>query len=410
MSDQKNLLGNLKIDRSAAPPPSSGGGWRWLLAAGGLAAVALGAWAWSTADRPVPVKVITVSKPRAASTGGPSVLDASGYVVARRQATVSSKLTGKVTEVLIEEGMAVQEGQVLARIDAATPKAQLALSQSQLASAEAGLAEVQAQLDEAGRQHQRNQELSRQKLVSDSVLDASRAQLDTLKARLEVARRQVTVAQRNVDLAQQQVDDTVIRAPFSGVVTVKAAQPGEMISPVSAGGGFTRTGIGTIVDMDSLEVEVDVNESFINRVQAGQAVSARLNAYPDWSIPAEVIAIVPTADRQKATVRVRIELKQRDARILPEMGIRVSFLDQAPAADRDNAAPPAPRIPLSAVQQDGDRSVVYLISNDQAQRRAVTLGQRAGDTVEVLGGLSGGERIAGNAVEHLRDGQAVRIE
>lgn len=410
MSDQKNLLGSLKIDRSAAPPPSSGGAWRWLLATGLLAAAALGAWAWSTADDAVPVKVITVAKPRAADAGAPSVLDASGYVVARRQATVSSKLTGKVTEVLIEEGMAVNADQVLARIDAATPRAQLALSQSQLASAQAGLAEVQAQLDEAGRQHQRNQELSRQKLVSDSVLDASRAQLDTLKARLEVARRQVTVAQRNVDLAQQQVDDTVIRAPFAGVVTVKAAQPGEMISPVSAGGGFTRTGIGTIVDMDSLEVEVDVNESFINRVQAGQAVTARLNAYPDWSIPAEVIAIVPTADRQKATVRVRIELKQRDARILPEMGVRVAFLDQAPEPADNDAAPPAPRIPLSAVQQDGERSVIYLISNDQAQRRAVTLGQRAGDTVEVLGGLSGGERIAGSEVDKLRDGQAVRIE
>lgn len=409
MSDKKNLLGELKIDRSAAPPPSGSGSGRWPIVLGVLAAIGM-VWVgiWWAADEAtaLPVKIHTVQR-ASAKSAGPSVLDASGYVVARRQATVSSKLTGKVTEVLIEEGMAVDEGQVLARIDAATPQAQLALSQSQLASSQAGLAEVQAQLDEAGRQYQRNQELSRQKLVSDSVLDASRAQLDTLKARLEVARRQVTVAQRNVDLAQQQVDDTVIRAPFAGVVTVKAAQPGEMISPMSAGGGFTRTGIGTIVDMDSLEVEVDVNESFINRVQAGQPVSARLNAYPDWIIPAEVIAIVPTADRQKATVRVRIGFREKDARILPEMGVRVSFLDEAEPASENNE-PPKLQIPSAAVQQDGEQTVVYLIEDGTAQRRAVTLGRERGARVEVLGGLRGGERIVAEAGPDLRDGAALQ--
>lgn len=408
MSDNKNLLGDLKIDRSAAPPPRSGRGGLWLIVVVVVGLIALAAVAWMFKDGTAiqTVKVHTVQR-ASASTAGPSVLDASGYVVARRQATVSSKLTGKVTEVLIEEGMAVDEGQVLARIDAATPLAQLALSQSQLASAQAGLAEVQAQLDEAGRQYQRNQELARQKLVSESVLDASGAQLDTLKARLEVARRQVTVAQRNVDLAQQQVDDTVIRAPFAGVVTVKAAQPGEMISPISAGGGFTRTGIGTIVDMDSLEVEVDVNESFINRVQAGQPVSARLNAYPDWIIPAEVIAIVPTADRQKATVRVRIGFREKDARILPEMGVRVSFLDEAaPASSRDE--PAQLQIPAAAVQRDGEQTVVYLIEDGTAQRRAVTLGRERSGRVEVLGGLRGGERIVAEAGPNLHDGAPVQ--
>lgn len=408
MSDNKNLLGDLKIDRSAAPPPRSGRGGLWLIVVVVVGLIALAAVAWMFKDGTAmqTVKVHTVQR-ASASTAGPSVLDASGYVVARRQATVSSKLTGKVTEVLIEEGMAVDEGQVLARIDAATPLAQLALSQSQLASAQAGLAEVQAQLDEAGRQYQRNQELARQKLVSESVLDASGAQLDTLKARLEVARRQVTVAQRNVDLAQQQVDDTVIRAPFTGVVTVKAAQPGEMISPISAGGGFTRTGIGTVVDMDSLEVEVDVNESFINRVQAGQPVSARLNAYPDWTIPAEVIAIVPTADRQKATVRVRIGFREKDARILPEMGVRVSFLDEAaPASSRDE--PAQLQIPAAAVQRDGEQTVVYLIEDGTAQRRAVTLGRERSGRVEVLGGLRGGERIVAEAGPDLHDGAPVQ--
>lgn len=410
MSDKKNLLGDLKIERQNAPPPKRRGVFGWAIAT--VLAVALSLLAYQHfAESAISVEVATAQAQRGgagSANNGPSVLDASGYVVARRQATVSSKLTGKVTEVLIEEGMQVEDGQILARIDDATPRAQLNLAIAQHAAAGAGLAEVEAQLAEARRQLQRNQELAAQELVSASVLDSARANVDTLSARLARAGKDVEVAQRNVDLARRQVEDSVIRAPFAGIVTVKAAQPGEMISPVSAGGGFTRTGIGTIVDMASLEIEVDVNENFINRVRPGQPVSARLNAYPDDAIKAEVIAIVPTADRQKATVKVRIGFVEATDRVLPEMGARVSFLEeaseQAPAARKSGVL-----IPAAAVTQDGQQNIVYIISDERARRQAVQLGQQRGNQVEVLAGLSAGQQVATSALDALSDGSSVSL-
>ncbi len=403
MNRRNELLGELSIDRDP-PPKTTRGRAPWIIAVAVLALTVAGLLIGKHRGGPLEVRAVTAT--RSAGSSGSSVLDASGYVIARRQATVSSKLTGKVTEVLIEEGMAVREGQVLARIDDSLPRAQLALALAQLASAEAGLAEVQAQLEEARRQHLRTRELAAKRLVSQSVLDSTQATLSTLSARLERARRDVTVAQRNVDLQQQQVDDTVVRAPFDGIVTVKAAQPGEMISPISAGGGFTRTGIGTVVDMDSLEIEVDVNENFINRVQAGQPAEARLNAYPERVIPARVIAIVPTADRQKATVRVRVAIEQRDARILPEMGVRVAFLDAEPDPP---AAEPVVSAPRSAILERDGQAVVFVIRDGRVERRAVTLGERRGDRVEIRGGLRGGERLAASALELLDDGDPVKI-
>lgn len=403
MSEKKNLLGELKIERDALPD-DGGLPWRGLLIGLALLLTIAAAWALIGGEDPIEVRTAAVERSGGGASAG-SVLDASGYVIARRQATVSSKLTGKVTEVLIEEGMRVSEGQVLARIDDSIPRAQLALAQSQFDAAEASLDEVQARLTEARQQHRRNRQLAQEKLVSQSVLDNSRATLATLDARLQRAERDVTVAQRNVELQQQQVDDTIVRAPFDGIVTVKAAQPGEMISPISAGGGFTRTGIGTVVDMESLEIEVDVNENFINRVQAGQPAEARLNAYPDWAIPARVIAIVPTADRQKATVRVRVQIEARDERILPEMGVRVAFLEDAPTTD----AAPILRVPLSALGRDSDGEHVFVIRSDTAYRRAVRTGARANGRVEVLEGLSGGETVAVSNRESLDDGAAVTI-
>ena len=410
MSDKKNLLGDLKIERQNAPPPKRRGVFGWAIAT--VLAVALSLLAYQHfAESTISVEVATAQAQRgdaSSANNGPSVLDASGYVVARRQATVSSKLTGKVTEVLIEEGMQVADGQILARIDDATPRAQLNLAEAQHAAARAGLAEVEAQLNEARRQLQRNEELAAQELVSASVLDSARANVDTLSARLARAGKDVEVAQRNVDLARRQVEDSVIRAPFAGIVTVKAAQPGEMISPVSAGGGFTRTGIGTIVDMASLEIEVDVNENFINRVRPGQPVSARLNAYPDDAIKAEVIAIVPTADRQKATVKVRIGFVEADTRVLPEMGARVSFLEeaseQAPTTRKSGVL-----IPAAAVMQDGNQNIVYLISGERAQRQAVQLGNQRGNQVEVLAGISAGQQVAISALAALADGSKVAV-
>ncbi len=255
------------------------------------------------------------------------MLNASGYVVARRQATVSAKVTGKVAEVLIEEGMDVKEGQLLARLDDRRPVRNSTWPNASWMRRNKNLQEVEVRLAEAERNLRRSQQLRTDKLVSEQALDTAQSEVAALRARLEALKSEVKVAQSSVRVRAQDLDDLMVRAPFDGVVVSKDAQPGEMVSPISAGGGFTRTGIATVVDMDSREIEVDVNEAFINRVKAGQKTEAVLDAYPDWTIPSHVINIVPTADRQKATVRVRIGFDQLDPRILPDMGVKVSFLE-----------------------------------------------------------------------------------
>jgi RND family efflux transporter MFP subunit len=327
--EKSDLLSQLRIDRGADRRPRRRIRLYVVLAS---AAVLLGGGLWLGVLRAQPPMVQTVVVRAAGQgAGAGSVLDASGYVTARRQATVSAKITGKVTEVLIEEGQRVREGAVLARLDDTEAQAQLGLTRAQLTAARSQLAEVRAQLVQAEQDHARQQGLYDRQLIAPQALDAALAQRDMLRARLAATEEQVKVAQQSQAVAQVQLDNTVIRAPFGGVVVAKSAQPGEMISPISAGGGFTRTGIGTIVDMDSLEIQVDVNESYINRVTPGQPVEATLNAYPDWKIPGEVIAIIPTADRSKATVKVRIAIKAKDTRIVPDMGARVGFLDPKPA-------------------------------------------------------------------------------
>ena len=256
------------------------------------------------------------------------MLDASGYVVARRQATVSAKTTGRVTEVLIEEGQKVQQDQIIARLDDTNTRAALAQAAAQLAQAQASLEASKVALDDARRIYTRNEQQHAAHVISEQDFDNARAAFNVAQSDYAIKQKSVDVARAALALAQRAQEDTVVRAPFTGVITVKAAQPGEIVSPISAGGGFTRTGIGTIVDMSSLEVEVDVNENFINRVRPGQKATIRLNAYPDWEIPAEVIAVIPTADRAKATVKVRVGFKQRDERVLPEMGARVSFMSE----------------------------------------------------------------------------------
>ena len=334
MNDASKLLEQLKIDRDlAAPPARKRRG--WVIAAVAVAVVCLVAAGWllARASAPSPVQAaapVSPANPNATGSATASVLDGSGYVVPRRLATVSSKITGKVTEVLVEEGEYVKQGAVLARLDDSNMRAALALGQSQLEAVRGQLPELRVQLADAERQLVRNRELAAQGMVSRFALDTAQATTDVLRARLAAAGQNVTVAERNLDVLARQLDDTVVRAPFSGVLTIKNAQPGEMVSPLSAGGAGTRTGIGTLVDMESLEIEVDVGESFIQRVRPGQPVVARLNAYPDWQIPAEVVAVIPTADRGKATVKVRIGFKQRDARILPDMGARVSFHEAPP--------------------------------------------------------------------------------
>jgi len=485
--DTSDLLKQLRIDRDAPAPRSRT---RALALAGAVLLVLGGGLVWFVLARAAPPAVRTaMARPASQGAESGSILDASGYVTARRQATVSAKITGKVVAVLIEEGMRVEEGAVLARLDDTEAKAQLALSRAQLAAArsqvaeirtqleqaerdqarqrelferrsplataraqlaaaQAQLAEVRAQIEQADREYERQRELFERQLIAAQALDVARAQRDALRARLAAGAEQVRmaqeavavaevntaqaleaaqaqrdmlraklaaageairVAQEGVAVSEVQLDNTVVRAPFGGMVVAKAAQPGEMVSPLSAGGGFTRTGIGTIVDMESLEIQVDVNEAFINRVKPGQPVEASLNAYPDSRLPAEVIAIIPTADRSKATVKVRIALEQRDARVVPDMGVRVAFLDRPPAADAEAPSRAGVLVPAEAVRPDGDHGVVFVYADGKVERRRVAPGPTFGADRQVLSGLRPGDRVVVSPPDTLRDGAAVRL-
>lgn len=400
MGNATDRISELRIDRgtrSRMPRPVP-----WLV--GGillLAAVGLAGWWWIHQQAPI-VRAAVVQETTGGGAG--AVLNASGYVTARRKATVSSKITGKVVEVLVEEGMPVRKGQVLARLDDTTAHANLALVEAELEASRQALAEIEVRLHEANLNLGRVQTLVAEGVGKQADLDAAQAEANALKARLALGREQVAVAERQVAVRRREVEDTVIYAPFTGVAISKDAQPGEMISPVSAGGGFTRTGICTIVDMDSLEIEVDVNESFIARVTPGQRVEAVLDAYPEWRIPAHVITTVPAADRQKATVRVRIGFEQLDPRILPDMGVKVTFLGEP----REEAARRL-LIPRGAVRREDGRDVVYVLNQDRVERRAITLGALSEDTVEVTAGLQAGEQVVVEGPENLKDGSVVRV-
>jgi len=406
--DKSDLLKQLHIDRNGSAQDSPPRTRLWIAVAAG-ALLAGAALLWLLGRDGTTEVAVAAARLIAAGGSGTSVLDATGYVTARRQATVSAKITGKVRTVLIEEGQVVAEGEILATLDDAETRADVALRQAQVAAARAGLAEIRSALANAERELERQRELAALKLTSVAALDDARTQAESLRARLASQQSQVKVTEEALDVARVQLDNTIVRAPFAGVVTVKAAQPGEMISPISAGGGSIRTGIGTIVDMDSLEIQVDVSEAYINRVQAGQPVEAVLNAYPDWRIPAEVIAIVPTADRSKATVKVRIALRVKDPRIVPEMGVRVAFLEERQQAA--GAATVAPSrgvlVPASAIRQEGGADIVFVMVDGRAERRAVALGGTQGDARQVLRGVSGGEKVIVDAPAALQDGDRV---
>lgn len=339
-----------------------------------------------------------------------SVLDASGYVVARRQATVSSKVTGKVIEVFVEEGMRVEKDQVLAKLDDTTEQALLSLAKAQAESSRATLKETETQLRLALVERERSRDLAKRALVSASNLDAAEADYDQLAARLEAGRVNVSVAERNVELSIDLLSNMTIKAPFSGMVVSKNAQPGEMISPVSAGGGFTRTGICTVIDTDSLEIEVDVNESYIHRVKPGQRVSATLDAYANWRIPAEVIAIVPTADRQKATVKVRIGFLQLDERVLRDMGAKVAFFGTDPPTGTTQEIQGV-LIASEALRSDASGDFVWLVRNDVVEKRPVQIdGQRDRLQILVVNGLSVGDAIVRSSDAPLAIGQSIRTD
>ncbi len=367
-----------------------------------LVAGAIGAW-WLLAGQLAEVRVSPAVE-QAAAPGSATVLNASGYVTARRRATVSSKITGRLVEVRVEEGLPVREGQVLARVEDSQHRAGVALAESRLESARRAIKQTEARLDLARLTRERSERLVQAGVVDRERLDRDETEVATLESRLAVDRQEVIVAEREVSLQQTGLDDTVIRAPFDGVVISKDAQPGEMVSPNSAGGGFTRTGICTLVDMRSLEIEVDVNESYISRVRPGQLVEATLDAYSDWRIPAKVITTIPSADRQKATVLVRIGFDELDPRILPDMGIKVAFREPDTVAARQIL------IPRAALRQEQGRDVVYLVAAGRIERRAITAGAgTTDDQVIVAAGLSAGELVVIEGPSQLSDGERVTL-
>jgi RND family efflux transporter MFP subunit len=403
MDSKPPSLDALRIDRSQAPQKS--GGWWWIILVL-LIAIGAGAW-WFMRPKAITVKTTTV---QARSTGGGSgktLLNASGYVTTRLDATVSSKITGKVAEILVEEGMKVEKGQILAKLDASNVQAGLHLAEAQLASSKMNLAETEPMVKYTEAEWHRLTGLENTKAVSKTDRDKAEAEFESQKAKLERQKADVTVAERQVDDWKQQLDDTIIRAPFTGVVTTKDSQPGEMISPMSAGGSFTRTGICTLVDMGSLEIEVDVGESFINRVKEGQAVVATLDAYSDWKIPCKVIAIIPTADRQKATVKVRVAFEKLDPRILPQMGVKVAF--QSDESAKPTATSNTLTISKDPIRKIDGRDVVWVVRDGKVERRAVTVASTDDNEVFLSAGLSQGETVVLNAPANLTDGSAVNI-
>jgi RND family efflux transporter MFP subunit len=405
--EKGELLHQLKIDRTQEAQGSPARG-RWIVA-GVLVVGLLAAGFWFARSGSTAQTVHTaMAQPMSSGTVNASVLDATGYITARREATVSAQITGTLTQVLIEEGDHVKEGQVLGRLDDTAQRASLAQAEAQLHSAQALLVQVQSQLSQDERDVKRDEDLVDRKLVSAQAVEQARTLVETQAAQLESQRKQIDLAQANVRSAQVQLDYCTVRAPFTGVVIAKAAQVGEIVSPFSAGGGFTRTGIGTLVDMDSLEVEVDVNEAYINRVQPRQPVDSVLNAYPDWKIPSHVIAIIPTADRSKATVKVRIGIDHKDDRIVPDMGVRVSFLeDRKPVAQ--DTPPKGVLVPAPAVRRDSDQDVVFVLKDQTAQRRVVTLGGSFGGSRQVEAGLSPGEAVIVDAPADLKDNTRVAL-
>ena len=404
-------LSSLKIQDAARSKGSRGKFW-------GIFAACLGALAVLTGGvlalrSQTTVVQVAAARP-ASSSQAETLLNASGYVTPRRRATVAAKITGRVTGVFFDEGMPAKEGQLLATLDESDAKRALDSAVADRNAAQAAIADLQVQLKYAETELHRAEELRAQQVQSQEFLDTARTNVDSLKAKIALAKEQVDAAAARVQQAQQGVDNCIIRAPFSGIIVSKDAQVGEMVSPISAGGGFTRTGIATIVDMNSNEIEVDVNEAYIARVQPGQKVIATLDAYPDWQIPSHVRTIIPTADRQKATVKVRISFDKLDPRILPDMGVKVAFLNEEDASKKkakNKEQGPAAKaiIPQSAVRGEGSTSYVFAVRDGKLERRAVSLGGQIGNDVEVIAGVSAGDQLVVRGPENLRDGQKVEI-
>ena len=403
-------LASLKIHDSARARGNAGKFLGYFAAAVGLL-LAVGGGVFALRNRAPLVEVVAARQ--AGDPAEQTLLNASGYVTPRTRATVAAKITGRVTSVHFDEGDRVKEGQLLATLDDSDAKRALDSSVADRDSAKAAIQDYEVQLRYAEIQLHRTQELKAANVQSQDQLDNAITAADSLRAKIALAKQQVAASEARIHEAQQVVDNCTIRAPFAGIIVSKDAQVGEMVSPVSAGGGFTRTGIATIVDMNSNEVEVDVNEAYIARVQPGQRVTSTLDAYPDWQIPSHVRTVIPTADRQKATVKVRISFDKLDPRILPDMGVKVAFYGEEEskkdARKKDAGPKPSALVPKSAVRSEGGKSYVFLVRNAKVERRGVTLGKDRGSDVEILAGVNPNDTLVARGPDSLQDGDSVRV-
>jgi RND family efflux transporter MFP subunit len=355
--------------------------------------------------------IVEVAAAAKADAGGrQTLLNASGYVTPRRRATIAAKITGRVTGVFFDEGTRVADGQLLATLDDSDAKRALDAAKADRDASRAAIADLEVQLKNAQIALHRAEQLQKAGVQTQEALDNATTNADSLKAKIELAKQQVAAAESRIGVAQQAVDNCTIRAPFAGIVVSKDAQVGEMVSPISAGGGFTRTGIATIVDMHSNEFEVDVNESYIARVEPGQDVKAVLDAYPDREIPSKVRTVIPSADRQKATVKVRISIPNLEKYnfILPDMGVKVSF-EGPPQAAPAKGPEALSYIPKGAIRTDGGTSFVFLVKDGKVERRAISVGLDRGTDVAILAGVTPGDSLVVKGPENLRDGDKVEI-
>ena len=410
-------LSSLRISDTKRNNSRSSRRWIWIALAVVLLGL-VGAASYAFRNRKVEVEVATASRPASGPVG---VLNASGYVTPRRRATIAAKITGRVIGVFFDEGTRVSEGQLLATLDDSDTRRALDAAKADRDSAQAAIADFEVQLRNAEIELHRTQQLVKEGVQTQQALDSAITTADSLRAKIALAKQQVIASEARIREQQQAVDNCTIRAPFAGIVVSKDAQVGEMVSPVSAGGGFTRTGIATIVDLHSNEFEVDVSEAYIARVSNNQPVNAVLDAYPDWTIPAKVRTVIPTADRQKATVKVRISITEpdhvhlfdpaKDPRILPDMGVKVTFLETEtkPGAKVEKSAAVA-TVPQKAIRQDSESKFVFVVKGDTLERRAVTTGEARGSDVEILAGIQPDALVVVNGPAKLRDGQAVQIQ
>jgi len=410
-------LSSLRITDAKRSNPGAGRRWLWIILAVILIAL-VAAVASAYHNRKAEVEVTSARKP---ASGPAGVLNASGYITTRRRATIAAKITGRVTGVFFDEGTRLSENQLLATLDDSDTLRALDSAKADRDALQAAITDFQVQLRNAEIELHRTQQLVKEGVQTQQALDAAATSADSLRAKIELAKQQVLASEARIREQQQAVDNCTIRAPFAGIAVSKDAQVGEMVSPISAGGGFTRTGIATIVDLHSNEIEVDVSESYIAKVRANQPVKAVLDAYPDWEIPAKVRTVIPTADRQKATVKVRISFTDKDhvrlidpaadPRILPDMGVKVTFLEENDASKKkEEKSPAVALVPQSAVRQENSSTFVYVVKGDTLERRGVTLGAVRGGDVEILAGLQPEQVVVVNGPEILRDGQSVQIK